>query len=118
MPKPKARNPSRAVEPSQTDTKAQFAAAAAAAENAAYRAAAAAERLRGDDDTKPATSASASWAQRPSKAPSANPKAGPKVHPERDGFNAGRARRSTAPTGESQGQAESLAQHLICAHLL
>lgn len=103
MPKPKARNPSRAVEPSQTDTKAQFAAAAAAAENAAYRAAAAAERLRGDDDTKPATSASASWAQRPSKAPSANPKAGPKVHPERDGFNAGRARRSTAPTGESQG---------------
>ncbi|CAK9003102.1 unnamed protein product [Durusdinium trenchii] len=103
MPKPKARNPSRAVEPSQTDTKAQFAAVAAAAENAAYRAAAAAERLRGDDDTKPATSASASWAQRPSKAPSANPKAGPKVHPERDGFNAGRARRSTAPTGESQG---------------
>jgi len=97
-------------------------AAAKAAEESAYRAAAAAaERLRTSEDeasgTKPATSAGAggTWAQRPgSKGPGAgsagagnagnagNTKPSPKVHPERDGFNAGRARRSN-PNAEGAG---------------
>lgn len=97
-------------------------AAAKAAEESAYRAAAAAaERLRTSEDdasgNKPATSAGAggTWAQRPgSKGPGAgsagagnagnasNTKPSPKVHPERDGFNAGRARRSN-PNAEGAG---------------
>lgn len=77
-----------------------FATANAAAETAYRAAAAAAERLRSEDEggSKPATNATnASWAQRPSsKAGTGNAtKPSPKVFPERDGFNAGRARRSS-----------------------
>ena len=77
-----------------------FATANAAAETAYRAAAAAAERLRSEDEggSKPATNAtSASWAQRPSSkaGTGTTTKPSPKVHPERDGFNAGRARRSS-----------------------
>ena len=77
-----------------------FATANAAAETAYRAAAAAAERLRSEDEggSKPATNAtSASWAQRPSSkaGTGTTTKPSPKVHPEREGFNAGRARRSS-----------------------
>ena len=76
-----------------------FEAANAAAQNAYRAAAAAAERLREEDagakTSGAAGGAGGSWAQRPgSKGPSEKPKPSAKVHPERDGFNAGRARRS------------------------
>lgn len=91
-----------------------FATANAAAETAYRAAAAAAERLRSEDEggSKPATNATnASWAQRPSsKAGTGNAtKPSPKVFPERDGFNAGRARRSSPVNegGKSDAKAAS-----------
>eukprot|EP00438_Fugacium_kawagutii_P002666 Skav222007 [mRNA] locus=scaffold2020:251262:253549:- [translate_table: standard] len=91
-----------------------FAQATSAAETAYRAAAAAAERLRGEDGAKPqpsgpsGTSGTSSWAQRPE----GRPKASPKVHPEgpssgREGFNAGRARRSN-PNAEGWDVFEAL----------
>lgn len=88
-----------------------FAEEKARAESAYRSAAAAAERLGKDAPSNPSNSsteaktsatAGGTWAQRPSS------KAGPspKVHPGRDGFNAGRSRRSTpspAAEGSSAG---------------
>jgi len=90
-----------------------FSDATAAAESAYRAAAAAAERLRQPEEDKAGApnAPNASWAQRPSsKGPGAagaagagagaNSKPGAKVHPEREGFNAGRARRSNPHANE------------------
>lgn len=105
MATPMERAPTVAPEPSQS-----FAAANAAAQTAYRQAAAAAERLREENEAEK----SGTWARPSSSKPKATPKASAKVHPEREGFNAGRARRSTpnpegneAPESKAQAPAES-----------
>ena len=108
MATPLERAPTVAPEPSQS-----FAAANAAAQTAYRQAAAAAERLREETEAEK----SGTWARPSSGKPKAKPAAKPsaKVHPDREGFNAGRARRSTpgapnegnAPESKAQGPAES-----------